>query len=250
MQTSKVSFEGHAGPVAGVLDLPDTEPTGIALFAHCFTCSKDLRVVREIARQLTGEGIGVLRFDFTGLGESEGEFHETSFATNLDDLRAAAAFLEREHQAPGMLIGHSLGGAAVLRVADEMESVKCVATIGAPAEASHVQHLLTGAEFMDDDTAEVSIGGRPFRIGREFVEDLERRDSTAHIRDINAALMVMHSPVDRVVGIDNAERIYVAARHPKSFVSLDRADHLLSEARDARFAGHVLSAWAGYYLTT
>eukprot|EP00913_Durusdinium_trenchii_P006351 g5963.t1 len=223
MRTSKVSFEGHAGAVAGVLDLPEGEASGIAIFAHCFTCSKDLRV-------------------------SEGEFHETSFATNLDDLRAAAAFLEREHRAAGMLIGHSLGGAAVLAVAPAMASVRCVATIGAPAQASHVQHLLTSAEFMDDETAEVSIGGRPFRIGRRLVEDLERRDSVAHIREIDAALMVMHSPVDRVVGIDNAEKIYVAARHPKSFVSLDRADHLLSEARDARFAGHVLSAWAGYYL--
>ena len=248
MPTTRVSFEGHAGPVAGVLDLPDDGPTGIAIFAHCFTCSKDLRVVREISRQLTGEGIGVLRFDFTGLGESEGEFHRTSFATNLEDLRAAVTFVEREHAAPGMLIGHSLGGAAVLAVAPELTSVRCVATIGAPAEASHVQHLLTGAEFVDDDAAEVSIGGRPFRIGREFVEDIERRRGTEHIRDIDAALMVMHSPVDNVVGIDNAERIYVAARHPKSFVSLDRANHLLSDPRDAQFAGHVLSAWAGYYL--
>ena len=248
MRTSKVSFEGHAGPVAGVLDLPDEEPKGVAIFAHCFTCSKDLRVVREVSRQLTGEGIGVLRFDFTGLGESEGEFHETSFATNLEDLRAAAAFLEREQKAPGMLIGHSLGGAAVLAVAPEMASVRCVATIGAPAEAAHVQHLLTGAEFMDDDAAEVTIGGRPFKIGRELVEDLEQRRGTEHIRGIDAALMVMHSPLDSVVGIDNAERIYVAARHPKSFVSLDRADHLLSDPRDARFAGHVLSAWAGDYL--
>ncbi|MFI4897818.1 MAG: alpha/beta hydrolase family protein [Phycisphaerales bacterium JB059] len=248
MRTSKVSFEGHAGPVAGVLDLPEDEPKGVALFAHCFTCSKDLRVAREIARQLTEEGIGVLRFDFTGLGESEGEFHETSFATNLEDLRAAAGFLEREQTAPGMLIGHSLGGAAVLAVAPELGGVRCVATIGAPAEAAHVQHLLTGAAFVDEETAEVTIGGRPFRIGRELVEDLERRRGTEHIRDLTAALMVMPSPVDRVVGIDNAERIYVAAKHPKSFVSLDRADHLLSDPRDARFAGHVLSAWAGYYL--
>ena len=248
MRTSKVSFGGHAGSVAGVLDLPDREPLGIAIFAHCFTCSKDLRVVREISRQLTGEGIGVLRFDFTGLGESEGEFHETSFATNLDDLLAAAAFLEREQRAPGMLIGHSLGGAAVLAVAPELPGVRCVATIGAPAEAAHVQHLLTDASFVDDDAAEVTIGGRPFKIGRQLVEDLEQRRGTAHIRDIDAALMVMHSPVDQVVGIDNAERIYVAAKHPKSFVSLDKADHLLSDPRDARFAGHVLSAWAGYYL--
>jgi len=248
MSTQRVEFDGHAGKVSGILEMPEGEALGVALFAHCFTCSKDLRVVREIAKRLTEERIGVLRFDFTGLGESEGAFHATSFATNLDDLRAASGYLASAVGPPAMLIGHSLGGAAVLAAAPEMGSVRCVATIGAPAEASHVRHLVAGASFGDDGTAEVSIGGRPFRIGEDFVKDLEARDSTAHIRDLGAALMVMHSPVDRVVGIDNAERIYGAARHPKSFVSLDQADHLLSRPEDARFAGHVLSAWAGYYL--
>jgi len=244
MNTEKVTFPGrHGHELSGLLDLPDSEPVAIALFAHCFTCGKSLSAIRSISQSLTAEGIGLLRFDFTGLGQSEGEFAETTFTTNLNDLESAADFLAGKYQPPRILIGHSLGGAAALAVAGSINSVRSVATIGAPAEPVHVRHLLSSADFDDNDTAEVSIGGRPFRIGKQFM-DHNLADDIASMR---TPLMIFHSPVDSIVGIDNAEKIYKAARHPKSFVSLGDADHLVSDAADARFLGHVLSAWAGYY---
>ena len=249
MQTLRAEFENAQGKaLSGLLDVPDETPKAYALFAHCFTCGKSLGVIRNIAKQLTGEGIALLRFDFTGLGQSEGEFAKTTFTTNTADLVAAAQFLEREYAAPTVLIGHSLGGAAVLAAADLIPSATCVATIGAPADPVHIRHLLIGAAFGDGDVAEVSIGGRPFKIGRQFIEDLEEHDLAVRIGKLKRPLLVFHSPVDTIVGIENAEKIFKAAKHPKSFVSLGKADHLVSRPEDAQFLGHVLSAWAGYYV--
>ena len=248
MTTQKVEFTGATGQqLSGVVELPDGEPKAFALFAHCFTCGKSLGVIRNISKQLTAEGIALLRFDFTGLGQSEGEFAQTTFTTNLDDLVAAAKFLTHEYQAPRILIGHSLGGTAILATAALIESARCVAVIGAPSEPVHVQHLLTGAEFDEHDAAEISIGGRPFRIGRQFLTDLEAHDLASETARMGKPLIIFHSPADTIVGIENAEKIYKAARHPKSFVSLGNADHLVSNPADAEFLGHVLSAWSGYY---
>ncbi|TVQ33670.1 MAG: alpha/beta hydrolase [Phycisphaeraceae bacterium] len=249
MQTERVRFPGGAGhEIAALLDLPEGDPRAFAIFAHCFTCSKNLKVVGHVASQLAAEGIGVLRFDFTGLGQSEGEFAETTFTTNIKDLVAAAEYLEREREAPRVLIGHSLGGAAVIHAAHKIESVRCVATIGAPSDPTNVRQHLIGADFDELGVAEVSIGGRPFRIGKDFVEDLERHDTADRIANLGRPIMIFHSPVDRIVGIEHAERIFKAARHPRSFVSLGEADHLVGDERDARFLGHVLSAWAGRYV--
>lgn len=249
MNTERVSFPGGAGhKIAALLDLPEGDVKGYVLFAHCFTCSKNLNVIVNIARQLTHEGIALLRFDFTGLGQSEGEFADTTFTTNTRDLVTASEFLATNHQAPAALIGHSLGGAAVLNAAHLIPSVRCVATIGAPADPVHIKHLLADADFDETGVADVKIGGRPFRIGKEFVDDLETHDSAQRIANLKAPLLIFHSPVDSVVGIENAEWIYKAAKHPKSFVSLGGADHLVNDARDAAFLGHVLSAWLARYI--
>ncbi len=249
MGNEHVTFENASGrKLAGVLDLPEGETRAYALFAHCFTCSKNLNAAARIGRALNDEGFALLRFDFTGLGESEGQFAESTFGNNISDLLAACAYLEREHRGAGLMIGHSLGGAAVLAAGGEVESVRCVATIGAPADPAHVRGLLRGASFDDDGRGEVSIGGRPFAIDRAFLEDLEDRDVLGRLGDLGRALMVMHSPVDEIVGIENAERIFRAARHPKSFVSLGTGDHLLSNTRDSGFVGHVLSAWAARHV--
>lgn len=249
MITDRVELPGHGGhTLSARLDRPEGEVRGCALFAHCFTCSKDFHVVREIGKALTAEGIALLRFDFTGLGQSEGEFAETSFTTNLEDLVLAAEWLEANHAAPRILVGHSLGGAAVLAVAERLPSVQAVATIGAPYEPAHVRHLLGAPDFDAEGTAEVSIGGRPFRIGRQFVEDLDEHAPHQRIANLGRALLVFHSPVDTVVPISEATKIFKAARGARSFVSLDDADHLVSKKRDGRFLGHVLSAWSDRYL--
>ncbi len=249
MKTERVEIPGHAGhTLSSRLDLPAGEVRGCALFAHCFTCSKDFHVVREIGRALTEEGIALLRFDFTGLGQSEGEFAETSFTTNLEDLELAAGWLAEHHAPPRILVGHSLGGAAVLAVAERLASVRCVATIGAPFDVVHVKHLLGSPAFDADGTAAVDIGGRPFRIGRAFVDDLEQHPQHEKIANLGKALMVFHSPADTVVPLSEATRIFKAARGARSFVSLDDADHLVSRARDGRFVGHVLAAWSERYL--
>jgi uncharacterized OsmC-like protein/fermentation-respiration switch protein FrsA (DUF1100 family) len=254
MSATIVSFTGTDDhQLSGRLELPlDGKPVAYALFAHCFTCSKDLRAVVEISRALCREGIAVLRFDFTGLGESEGEFADTGFSSNVDDLVAAAEFLAEHHQAPRVLVGHSLGGAAVLRAAARIPSVVAVATIGAPAEPSHVERLLTGSrdQIEADGEAEVELAGRRFRIRRSFLEDLEEHRMQAVIRALRRPLLILHSPRDEVVGIGNAAEIFQAALHPKSFVSLDRADHLLTEARDSRYAGSMIGAWAARYIET
>ncbi|MGD8858492.1 MAG: bifunctional alpha/beta hydrolase/OsmC family protein [Myxococcales bacterium] len=247
----RVQFEGGQGQtLSGRLHLPAGKPAAFVLFAHCFTCGKDLRIATRMARAFAERGLGVLRFDFTGLGESEGEFAETTFSSNLDDLVAAADYLRAEHGAPRILVGHSLGGAAVLAAAARIEDAAAVATIGAPAEPAHVRKLLSESreELTSCGEAEVDIGGRPFRVKQSLIDDLEAHDNRERIAELRRALLVLHSPQDNIVGIDNASRIFEAARHPKSFVSLDGADHLLSNPADAEYAATTIAAWAERYL--
>ena len=247
-----ITFPGAAGDMlAARLDLPSAAaPHAYALFAHCFTCSKESRAATYISEALTDAGFAVLRFDFTGLGESEGDFANTTFSTNTADLLAAAGWLRRERQAPAILIGHSLGGAAVLAAAGSVPEATAVATINAPADPEHVAHLFAArrAEIDAAGEAEVELGGRMFRIRREFLEDIAAHKLTAAIAALRRALIIFHTPRDTIVSIDNASRIFLAARHPKSFISLDDADHLLNRRSDARYVGVVLAAWAGRYL--
>ncbi|MEJ2483032.1 MAG: alpha/beta fold hydrolase [Gemmatimonadota bacterium] len=250
-RSKKVQFSGSTGDrLTARLDLPESDPAAWALFAHCFTCSKDLKAVVNLSRALNAAGVAVMRFDFTGLGESEGDFAETSFASNVEDLVAAAEYLAAEHESVKILVGHSLGGAAVLQAASEVPSAVAVATIGAPADPAHVTRLLTGAleDIRRDGEAEVMLAGRRFTISEKFLDDLEETRQQERIRSLDRALILFHSPVDMVVGIENAARIYAAARHPKSFISLDEADHLLTDPSDARYVGEVLAAWSRKYI--
>jgi pimeloyl-ACP methyl ester carboxylesterase len=251
MNRERVRFQGsHGVALAAQLDRPAGAAKAYALFAHCFTCTRNLKAVGHISRALTDREIAVFRFDFTGLGESEGDFSHTNFSSNVEDLLAAAAHMEREWDPPAILIGHSLGGAAVLRAASSLEKVRAVATIGAPYDPRHIEHLLRSAheEIERSGVAEVSIGGRSFTIRKQFLDDLDSLSKEDGIGSLRKALMVMHSPVDNVVGIDNAAMIFQAAKHSKSFVSLDDADHLLSDSRDSLYAGAVVATWAGRYL--
>ena len=252
MQSQRLFFNSATGDkLAARLDLPaDGKPIAYALFAHCFTCSKNLKAVGNISHALTAAHIAVLRFDFTGLGESEGNFADTNFSSNVRDLVEAARVLERDYQAPKILIGHSLGGAAVLQAASDIPGAVAVATIGAPAEPQHVLHLLGSSREVIErqGEAEVSLAGRTFRIKKQFLDDLAETRMSETIRHLNKALLVFHSPLDTTVGVDNAAKIFQAARHPKSFVSLDQADHLLSKERDSIYVGEVLAAWARKYI--
>jgi putative redox protein len=229
---------------------PLGEARAYALFAHCFTCSKDLRAARHISRALAERGIGSLRFDFTGLGESEGDFADTNFSSNIDDLVAAADFMRQRAQAPALLVGHSLGGAAVLAAAHRIDECTAVATIGAPHDAEHVRQLLDDEAdtIVAEGEACVSVAGRSFRIKKQLLDDLAEQQVDRRIATLKRALLVLHSPTDNIVGIDNARLIFQEARHPKSFVSLDGADHLLSRERDARYVAEVLASWASRYL--
>ncbi|MBE0565939.1 MAG: alpha/beta hydrolase [Krumholzibacteria bacterium] len=229
----------------GALEEPAGGVRGTALFAHCFTCGKDVIAASRIARALAGHGFAVLRFDFTGLGNSDGDFANTDFSSNVDDLAAAADALREDGRAPVLLVGHSLGGAAVLAAAHRIPEARGVVTIGAPAEPDHVLQLLEGAvdRIEQEGRAEVNLAGRRFTISRGFLEDLERHSLAARIEALDRALVVMHSPQDLIVGIGNAERIFKAARHPKSFVSLDPADHLLTDRADAAFVAALIAAW-------
>ena len=233
---------GHE--LAARLELPEGEARAYALFAHCFTCSKDSKAAVYISQALAARGLGVLRFDFTGLGMSGGDFADSNFSSNVSDVVAAANYLRQRREAPRLLIGHSLGGAAVLASAAEIAEARAVATIGAPFEPRHVERLLVhGTEgILAAGEAKVDIGGRPFTIRRQFLEDLERQEPAKRIGELGKALLLMHSPRDTVVDIENATRIFIAAKHPKSFVSLDTADHLLTDRRDARYAAAVLGA--------
>ncbi|OAN78325.1 osmotically inducible protein C [Sulfitobacter sp. EhC04] len=251
MAPQRITFPGHdGGLLAARLDMPEGPHLATALFAHCFTCGKDIPAARRIAARLAGMGIAVLRFDFTGLGHSQGEFANTSFTSNVDDLIAASRFLEGRGMAPALLIGHSLGGAAVLKTAPQLPQVKAVATIGAPFDPGHVTHNFADAlpRIRAEGAAEVSLGGRPFRIGKAFVEDVSEVALAPAIAGMKAALLVLHAPTDAIVGIDNASQIFLAAKHPKSFVTLDGADHLVTRARDAEYAAGVIATWAGRYL--
>lgn len=247
----RFEFEGHDGSrLAARLDLPDRAPRATALFAHCFTCSKDIEAARRIARRLTARGLAVMRFDFTGLGHSEGEFANTGFTSNVEDLRLAAAALGAHIAPPQLLVGHSLGGAAVLAAARAIPSAKAVATIGTPADPAHVLgHLGASLVAIRRDGEGIAVlGGREIRIGRGFVEEVEAAALKDCVAGLRRALLVLHAPRDAIVGIDNAAALFMAARHPKSFVTLDDADHLLTRPEDAEYAAEVIAAWAARYL--
>ncbi len=249
--STRIEFPGSRGAqLAGRLDLPETGPRAYALFAHCFTCTKDVLAASRVAQALTGFGIAVLRFDFTGLGGSGGDFANTDFTSNVGDLVRAADYLRQHHQAPTILVGHSLGGAAVLAAAEHVPETRAVATIGAPADTEHLLHLLaeSRAEIEQKGEAEVCLASRHFRIRKQLLDDVTSQPQAERIQRLGVPLLVMHSPNDETVGVENARTIFDAARHPKSFVSLDGADHLLTRPDDARFAASVLAAWASRYL--
>ncbi|MEX2453837.1 MAG: alpha/beta fold hydrolase [Rhodospirillaceae bacterium] len=251
VRSEKVEFTGALGEtLAARLDSGPGRPRAYALFAHCFTCSKDVFAAARIATALAERGIAVLRFDFTGLGASGGEFANTNFSSNVEDLVAAADYLRERDAAPSLLIGHSLGGAAVLAAAARIAEAKAVVTIAAPADPEHIRHLFTDdmERIEKDGEAEVAIAGRPFTIRRQFIEDISEQKSREAIAGLRKALLVFHSPRDEIVSVDNAARIYTAAKHPKSFVSLDDADHLLTRKDDAVYVADVIAAWAKRYL--
>ncbi|HEX6958691.1 MAG TPA: alpha/beta fold hydrolase [Ferrovibrio sp.] len=255
MDSRKVEFAGSSGAtLAARLEMPagDATPIAFALFAHCFTCSKDAPAAVKVSRALAARGVATLRFDFTGLGGSGGDFASTNFSSNVADLIAAADYLRRMHRAPALLIGHSLGGAAVLAAAAQIAECKAVATIGAPFDAAHVEHafLQHVPQIEADGEARASLGGRQFTIRKQLLDDLRRQKQKERIAGLRRALLVLHAPGDGVVGIDNASQIFLAARHPKSFVSLDRADHFLSRAEDADYVAGVIAAWAARYLAS
>ena len=252
MSSKRISFNNSKGQaLAARLELPvNQHPHTYAVFAHCFTCNKNLAAVRNISRALKMSGIAVLRFDFTGLGQSEGEFSETNFSTNVDDLVYAARFLEENYQAPKIMIGHSLGGAAVICASKQLESVQAVATIGAPFQVQHLSHLFQDSieEIEQKGEAEVDIGGQLFTVSKQFLDDIEKQLTDQHIKRLGKALLIMHSPQDKIVGINNAAKIYLAAMHPKSFISLDGADHLLSQKEDSLYVGDMIASWAKRYI--
>ncbi len=252
MDTTKVEFlNKHGQKLVGRLEMPvDRHPHNYALFAHCFTCTKNLSAVRNISKALTNNGFAVLRFDFTGLGESEGDFEDTNFSGNVGDLVAASDYLKENYQSPTLLIGHSLGGAAVIFAAAEIASVKAIATVGAPSNPVHVKHLLKSGieEIRETGQAVVNLSGRDFTIKKQFLDDLETKSLPETAKALRKPLLILHSPQDNTVGIKNAEEIYVAAHHPKSFVSLDGADHLLFNKEDSQYVGEIISGWAKRYL--
>ena len=252
MKSEHLRFPGARGQnLAARLDSPaEGPPVAYALFAHCFTCSKDLKAAGWISSALTQRGIAVLRFDFTGVGESEGDFAGTDFSSNVEDLVAAADFLRREREAPLLLIGHSLGGCAVLAAAERIPEARAISTIAAPSDTEHLKKALVhlAPELEARGEVEVHLGGRPFRVRRELLDDLAEDHLRGVLERLHRALLIFHSPVDSIVGVDHARRLFEMAKHPKSFVSLDTANHLLSEDRDARYVGDVLAVWAERYL--
>lgn len=250
MSSKFVRFPASQGhELAARLEMPDGKPRTYALFAHCFTCSKDSKGAAFVSQALAARGIAVLRFDFTGLGQSGGNFADSSFSSNIDDVVCAARFLEREYAAPQILVGHSLGGAAMLAAAAEIPQARAVVTIASPYEPRHVEQLIKNKEeLLTKGEATVDIGGRPFHVRKEFLDDLARHDPSRTIGTLRKALLILHAPQDTIVSIDNAAKIFMAAKHPKSFVSLDRADHLLTKIEDAAYAAEVVAAWASRYL--
>lgn len=250
-RTERVEFTGSQGDtLAARMEWPAGTPRAYAVFAHCFSCSKDIFAANRIARQLAAHGYAVLRFDFTGLGHSEGDFANTNFSSNVEDLLAAARFVESEYAPPDLLIGHSLGGAAVIAAASALPGIRAVATLGAPSDAAHVAHQFGDSidKIEDEGIAEVSLGGRPFTIKRQFLEDIQGHTLEDTLANLRKPLLIAHSPTDATVGIDNASRLFLAAKHPKSFVSLDGADHLLTREEDAVFAADIIASWAQKYV--
>lgn len=246
----KIEFPGsNDSMLAARLDLPDGTPSAYALFAHCFTCSKDSFAASRISKALVDYGIAVLRFDFTGLGGSDGDFSNTNFSSNIDDVVAATEYLGTNYRAPTILIGHSLGGAAVLAAAHRVPSTRAVVTLGSPSDPAHISNLFShaSAEIVAEGEAMVQLGGREFRIRKQLLDDIAAQPQSARLRDLDAALLVMHSPIDQTVGVDNAREIFETAKHPKSFVALDGADHLLSNRDDAAFAASIIAAWSARY---
>lgn len=247
----KIQFKSGDYTLSGLLETPESNIKFYALFAHCFTCGKDVAAASRISRALIAKGIAVLRFDFTGLGNSDGDFSNTNFSSNIQDLIAAADFLREEYSAPKLLIGHSLGGAAVLGVAQKIIESVAVVTIGAPSDAGHVAHNFSVHinDIEKNGEAEVNLAGRKFTIQKQFLDDINSY-GTKHISKLKKALLIMHSPIDNIVKITEAEKIYQAALHPKSFVSLDNADHLLSNKNDSEYAAEIIAAWASRYVTS
>lgn len=251
MSSTRVRFPGSGGAeLAAILETPDDRaPTAYALFAHCFTCSKDYKSVVNISRALVQRDIGVMRFDFTGLGESGGDFSETTFSSNVEDVIAAADYMESQNQPPAVLIGHSFGGAAMIQAARKITSSRAVAVIASPYDPSHVADLLQlEKQFEKKDTVDVTISGRTFQLKRKFLDDLKSEGIKKPLAELRKPLIIFHSPADAVVGIDNAAKIFQAARHPKSFISLDGADHLLSDPADSRYVGFIIAEWARRYI--
>lgn len=251
MNSKNIEFTGALGDtLSAKLDSSEESNSEFALFAHCFTCSKNLKAVGHITKSLAKRGISTLRFDFTGLGQSEGEFANTNFSSNVEDLVAAAKYMESEFKAPALLIGHSLGGAAVLHAAHELESVKAVATIGAPSDPSHVKENFEMKldEIEETGEAEVTLAGRPFKIKKQFLDDIEEAGREDKISTLNRALLIMHAPMDQTVDINNAAKLYSGARHPKSFVSLHKADHLLTNPVFSQYTGKLIAEWSEIYI--
>ncbi|MDJ0956670.1 MAG: bifunctional alpha/beta hydrolase/OsmC family protein [Arenicellales bacterium] len=250
MSSQRLKFPGTHGELDARFDLPTGPPRAFALFAHCFTCSKDTVAASRVSRALAARGIAVLRFDFTGLGGSDGDFANTNFSSNIEDLIKAAEFLRQRGNGPSILVGHSLGGAAVLSAASRIPECKAVVTIGAPSDPGHVQHLFADSvdQIAAEGEQEVILAGRKFVIRKQFLEDIAAQKLSQKIHRLNRALLVMHSPQDDIVDIDHARRIYEAALHPKSFISLDKSDHLLNSKRDAEYAAEVIGAWVNRYL--
>lgn len=251
MKSERIQFKGSKGTSLDArLDTPDTgNPIAYAIYAHCFTCSKNYKSIVNIAKALVQRNIGVLRFDFTGLGESKGDFSETDFGTNIGDFRAAAAYLGDRHLPPKILIGHSFGGAAVLQAAGGISSAAAVVTVAAPFDPAHVSELLDlETAFKKQDEVKVTIAGRSYTLKKHFLEAIDNRNPAQTIAKLNKPLLIFHSPLDKVVDIDNAGKIFQAAKHPKSFISLDTADHLLSNEKDSRYVGFLIAEWASRYL--
>ena len=247
----KITFTGGTGQkLAARIDAPDENIRAYALFAHCFTCTKDIFAAARIAKSLKEQGIAVVRFDFTGLGASEGDFANTNFTSNVEDLVAAADFMREELEAPSILIGHSLGGSAILAVSEKIPEARAVVTLGSPADVAHVAHNFEGDrdKIMREGEADICLVGRPFKIKKQFIEDIEGIKLQKHVANLKKALLVMHAPLDQTVSIENAGQIFSWAKHPKSYVSMDDSDHLISRKKDAEYAADVISTWAKKYI--
>lgn len=253
MNFQKVTFTNREGEeLVGRLELPiDRRPHNFVVFAHCFTCTKNLIAIRNIARELVREGFGVLRFDFTGLGESEGEFENTNFSGNVDDLIDAANYLKEEYAAPTLIIGHSLGGSAAIFAAEQIPSVKAVAVINSPSDPEHVKNLVKDdiETIKKNGKARVNIGGRDFTLKKQFLDDIENHPLTEVVANFRKSLLILHSPQDRIVGIENAKDLFIAAWHPKSYISLDGMDHMLSGQENSHYVGKVITGWAMRYVS-